>query len=212
MAIGGSAQVAFSSRNTLNRKRLHKQLAARRMLLEALEGRQLMAVGPQLLGIQPNEGTLLTEGQVRKVSPNELVFRFDDRVGLDPNTLGGIRLIRSGDDGEFERAAMATDLGSGGQTLVEFYATEPGQVGNGIQISFTAVNRTDSRAPVVRVNGRSVSVEVNSNRCWKHALMIWSEHSTNRSPPTQSPISSTHCDCAVRPRWALVEQSIQLRQ
>lgn len=163
MAIGGSAQVALSSRNSLIRKRLHKQLAARRMLLEALEGRQLMAVGPQLLGVQPNEGTLLTDGQVRNVSPNELVFRFDDRVGLDSNSLDGIRIIRSGADGEFERAAMATDLGSGGQALVEFYSTEPGQVGNGIQISFTQVNRTDSRAPVVRVNGRNVSVEVNSN-------------------------------------------------
>ena len=163
MAIGGSAQVAFTSRNTLQRKRLHKQLAARRMLLEALEGRQLMAVGPQLLGVQPNEGTLLTDGQVRKIAPNELVFRFDDRVGLDPNTLGGIRIIRSGADGEFERAAMATDLGSGGQSLVEFYAAEPGQVGNGIQISFTQVNRSDTRAPVVRVTGRNVSVEVNSN-------------------------------------------------
>ena len=163
MAIGGSAQVALSSRNILLRKRLHKQLAARRMLLEALEGRQLMAVGPQLLGIQPNEGSLLTDGQVRKIAPNELVFRFDDRVGLDPNSLGGIRIIRSGDDGEFERASMATDLGTGGQTLVEFYSAEPGQVGNGIQISFTQVNRTDSRAPVVRVNGRSVTVEMNSN-------------------------------------------------
>ncbi len=57
MAIGGSAQVALSSRKTLARKRLHKQLAARRMILESLEARQLMAVGPQLLGIQPNEGS-----------------------------------------------------------------------------------------------------------------------------------------------------------
>ncbi|MCC6507606.1 MAG: hypothetical protein IT423_00755, partial [Pirellulaceae bacterium] len=122
-----------------------------------------MAVGPQLLGIQPNEGTLLTDGQVRHIAPNELVFRFDDRVGIDSSTLDGIRIIRSGADGEFERASMATDLGSGGQVLVEFYAAEPGQVGNGIQIQFTQVNRTDSRNPVVRVNGRNVSVEVNSN-------------------------------------------------
>lgn len=163
MAIGASAKVALSSRSTAHRKRLHRQFAARRMLLEALEGRQLMAVGPQLLGIQPNEGTLLTDGQVRHVAPNELVFRFDDRVGLDPKTLDGIRIVRSGADGEFERASMATDLGSNGQTLVEFYAAEPGQVGNGIQIRFSQVNRNDSRAPVVRINGRTVNVEVNSN-------------------------------------------------
>src|SRR5688572_12633946 len=112
MAIGGSGKVARSTRNSLVRKRLHKQLAARRMLLETLEGRQLMAVGPQLLGIQPNEGTLLVDGQIRHTAPNELVFRFDDRVGLDSSTLDGLRLVRSGTDGEFERASMATDLGS----------------------------------------------------------------------------------------------------
>ncbi len=106
---------------------------------------------------------MLTDGQVRHIAPNELVFRFDDRVGLDPTTLDGIRLIRAGSDGEFERASMATDLGSNGQALVEFYAAEPGQVGNGIQIQFTQVNRSDTRAPVIRVSGRTVNVEVNSN-------------------------------------------------
>lgn len=163
MAIGGSGNVAHSSRNTLVRKRLHKQLAARRMLLEALEGRQLMAVGPQLLGIQPNEGSLLVDGQVRHTAPNELVFRFDDRVGLDPNSLDGIRLIRSGGDGAFERASMATDLGSNGQSLVEFYAAEPGEVGNGIAIEFTRASRGDTRLPAVQVNGRTIQVQLNSN-------------------------------------------------
>lgn len=163
MAIGGSGKVVISSRNSLMRKRLHKQLAARRMLVESLEGRQLMAVGPQLLGVQPNEGALLVDGQVRHTSPNELVFRFDDRVGLDAATLDGIRIIRSGEDGAFERASMASDLGSGGLVLVEFYANEAGQVGNGIQIKFTQVSRNDTRAPVVRLTGRTVEVEVNSN-------------------------------------------------
>lgn len=163
MAIGGSGKGARSTRNGLARKRLHKQLAARRMLLESLEGRQLMAIGPQLLGIQPNEGTLLADGQVRNTAPNELVFRFDDRVGLNSSTLDGLRVVRSGSDGEFERASMATDLGTNGQVLVEFFATEPGQVGNGIQIQFTQANRSDTRAPVVTVSGRTVNVQVNVN-------------------------------------------------
>ncbi len=163
MAIGGSRKGAFSSRNSLTRKRLHKQLAARRMILEGLEGRQLMAVGPQLLGVQPNEGSLLADGQVRTIAPNELIFRFDDGVGLDATTLDGIRLVRSGADGSFERASIATDLGTSGQVTVEFYATQPGQVGNGVQIQFTQVSRTDSRLPVVRVTGRTIQVEVNSN-------------------------------------------------
>ncbi len=37
----------------------------RQMLLESLEHRHLMAVGPQLIGIQPNNSDLLVDGAVR---------------------------------------------------------------------------------------------------------------------------------------------------
>ena len=150
MAIGGFSK----TRNLLARKRLQKRNSARRILLESLEARQLLAVGPQLLGIQPNTGDLLENGEVLQISPRELVFRFDDAAGIDPTTLDGIRVIRSGDDGVFERASVATDFGTNGQTLVEFYAREPGEAGNGLQIRFSKASRSDSRAPVVRINGR----------------------------------------------------------
>lgn len=151
------------SRNLLARKRLHKRNAARRILLETLEARQLLTVGPQLLGVQPNTGDLLENGEVLHVSPKELVFRFDDGAGIDPNTLNGIRLVRSGDDGVFERASVATDFGTGGQTLVEFYAQEAGEEGNGIEITFSRQSRSDTRVPVLRVSGRTIDVELNSN-------------------------------------------------
>jgi GEVED domain/Dockerin type I domain/Bacterial pre-peptidase C-terminal domain len=159
MAIGGLS----TSRNLLARKRLHKRAIARRILLETLELRQLMAVGPQLLGIQPNSGELLTNGQILNTSPRELVFRFNDGAGIDASTLSGIRVIRSGEDGVFERASVATDFGTNGQTLVEFYAQETGETGNGIQIQFTRVSRQDSRRPVISVSGQVVTIQLNSN-------------------------------------------------
>ena len=159
MAIGGLS----SSRKLLARRRLQKRSSARRILMETLESRQLMAVGPQLLGIQPNSGDLLDNGEILHVSPREFKLRFDDAAGIDVATLGGIRIIRSGDDGVFERASMATDFGTNGQTLVEFYAQQVGEAGNGITVKFTKASRTDSRLPVVTNNGREVTIQLNSN-------------------------------------------------
>lgn len=159
MAIGGSSK----SRNLLARNRLQKKRTVRRILLETLEPRQLLAVGPQLIGVQPNTGDLLQNGDVLQESPRELVFRFNDGAGIDPATLDGIRVIRSGEDGIFERAAVATDFGTGGQTLVEFYAQVPGESGNGIEVRLSKANRTDTRAPVLRVQGRVIDIELNSN-------------------------------------------------
>ncbi len=85
-----------------NRKKLRealKQLGRRRLRLEQLEERQLLAVGPQLIGIQPNSGTLLNDGDVRHAAPSDITFRFDENALIDPATLGGIRLVRSGFDG-----------------------------------------------------------------------------------------------------------------
>ena len=80
-----------SSRREGTRKRrreLLKRLEQRRMLLETLEHRQLLAVGPQLIGIQPNTGELLEDGQVLNVAPTSLTFRFDEtEPPLDPETI-----------------------------------------------------------------------------------------------------------------------------
>lgn len=159
MAIGGY----LLSRNLPNTLRTKKRDSFRRILLETLEARQLLAVGPQLIGIQPNSGSLIEGGEVLQVSPRELVFRFDDAVGIDPDTLSGIRVVQSGADGLFERAAVATDFGTNGQTLVEFYAREAGEAGNGLTLKFSRVQRTDTRLPKVTISGRTLNVELNSN-------------------------------------------------
>jgi hypothetical protein len=71
----------------------------RRTLLEKLEERQLLAAGPQLIGIQPNEGALIENGVTQNVAPRVLTFRFDDGQVIDPATLDAIRITRAGQDG-----------------------------------------------------------------------------------------------------------------
>ena len=163
MAIGGSGKNVFESRKLQQRQQVRRKAQARRMLLESLEARQLMAFGPQLIGIQPNEGSLLEDGQTRNVAPKELVLRFDDQVALDANTLSGIQLVRSGGDGFFERATVSSDLGSNNGVVLSFTAAVAGISGNGIQLVFTSVNRTDSSAARISVSNRTISLELNNN-------------------------------------------------
>lgn len=182
MATSGSS----NSRNLLARKRLLQRATARKAILETLESRQLLTVGPQLLGVQPNTGDLLENGEILHDSPNELVFRFDDTAGIDPSTLDGIRIVRSGDDGVFERASAATDFGTGGQTLVEFYAQSAGETGNGIQIEFTSRTHNQGRAPIITVDERVIRVELNSNPVQETRVedLLQAFDPSNNSPAT----------------------------
>ncbi len=167
MTLAGSGKKVVSVREQQKRLKELKREQSRKMLLESLEGRQLMAVGPQLIGVQPNEGTLLQNGTVLHVSPKELVFRFDDSAAIDASTLSGIQLTRAGADGIFERAYISTDLGTGGQVVLDFAAATPGLSGNGIELKFTKVSRTDSSLPVLTVEGQRINIEVNTNPLFK---------------------------------------------
>lgn len=132
----------------------------RRSLLEHLEQRQLLAIGPQLAGIQLNDGDLLRAGSVRQISPSELVFSFNDGAAIDPNTLSGIRLTRSGGDGLFAKATATSDFNTAGKVVVDFTAINPGESGNNIAIS--VIKNAVPTAPLVRVLGNEISVELNS--------------------------------------------------
>ena len=92
-----------TSRRTRRQKSDRKRKSCRQHLLETLETRQLLA-GPQLIGIQPNEGALITDGSQRDTSPRVLTFGFDEDQVIDANTFDGIRISRSGPDGEFNTA------------------------------------------------------------------------------------------------------------
>jgi hypothetical protein len=94
-----------SAKSTRSTKRSHQK--RRQSLLETLESRQLLA-GPQLVGIQPNEGDLIVDGSVRNEAPRALTFRFDEVQQIDDQNLSGIQLQRAGGDGQFGTADDVT--------------------------------------------------------------------------------------------------------
>ena len=63
--------------------------------MEPLEKRDLLAI--VLSEIVADNGAPIVPGQVRDVAPRELVFRFDAGQQVDPSTLLGIQITRSGD-------------------------------------------------------------------------------------------------------------------
>lgn len=131
--------------------------------MESLEQRQLLA-GPNLIGVQPNEGPLVVDGSVLSTAPRELVFRFDDSTEIDPNTLSGIRITRAGADGVFDSALATSDLGTNNQVLLEFRAVQAGTTGEGLQVRFTTSHRTSGGgAPLIAVNGNVIQIDLNSN-------------------------------------------------
>ncbi|HEU0069417.1 MAG TPA: hypothetical protein VFQ26_09200, partial [Nitrospiraceae bacterium] len=90
------------------KRRLEQQRKSRReLLLEQLEDRRVMA-GAILAGIQPNNSDLLSldnQGtNIRSVAPRQITLRFDENQQLDPATLNGVRITRSGFDGVFGNA------------------------------------------------------------------------------------------------------------
>ena len=145
--FGFGSGSSSSNRNRSDRTKLRRKQVLRQSVLETLETRQLMTTGPQLIGVQPNEGSLIALGAsvtptVLQTSPRELVLRFDDGAELDPTTLTGIQIKRAGSDGVLSSAYLTTDLGTNGQAVVDFSASLPGQQGNGTEIFFTKSSRT----------------------------------------------------------------------
>ncbi|MFU7560472.1 S8 family serine peptidase [Roseiconus sp. JC912] len=100
---GMPASSARGSEKTRSRRGSKSRDMRRRHLLETLEQRQLLA-GPQLIGIQPNEGELIVDGTVRDTSPRSLTFRFDENQQIDPDTLDAIQIRRAGPDEQFDTA------------------------------------------------------------------------------------------------------------
>src|SRR6267142_5730045 len=71
--------------------------------LESLEDRRLMAQGPALVAVIPNNGVFLQNNVTLNVAPRDLTFRFAQGNVIDPATLSnGIRIVRAGVDGVFD--------------------------------------------------------------------------------------------------------------
>ncbi len=140
------------------------------MTVESLEPRMLLAVGPQLVSINPNDGEAfdLNGSPVVNVAPRELRLRFSEQfddngqvIGLDPATLDGIRVTRTDNDGTFSKASWISDLNSNGRIYVEFTAKVGGLAGNGIQINLSRSNPREPGLPRISVDGRTVTAVLN---------------------------------------------------
>ena len=87
-----------SRKNSVKKQQLRRKLLSqvqkkprnakpgRDLNIEPLEERQLLA-GAQLIGVQPNDGALLQDGDIRNVAPSDLTFRFDQNQIIDENSL-----------------------------------------------------------------------------------------------------------------------------
>lgn len=65
------------------------------MRVEGLEDRRLMAVGPELVAIQANDGTLIRQAEsVLHVAPRDLTLRFDDGQVIDAASLAAIQITQ----------------------------------------------------------------------------------------------------------------------
>ncbi len=123
-----------------------------------LENRHLMAVGPQLIGVQPNNSDLLIDGAVRTESPKELVFRFDDSQVIDPTTLSGIRITRAGGDGTFGLPTASSDFGSNGAVDIQLTSKN-----SALTVQVNRANLGNGAQPAFSVAGSVVSITLNSN-------------------------------------------------
>ncbi len=153
---------AMAKRAHKRREEARRRRSKRNLRIESLEQRQLLATGPQLVGIQPNRGDLLADGDIRNVAPRELVFRFDEAAVIDEATLGAITVTRSGGDGQFSTAKARTDFNTAGQVVVEFRAAAPGSAGNDVSLIFSRRNVGLASLPAVTVEGRTIFVELNT--------------------------------------------------
>ncbi|RMF41612.1 MAG: hypothetical protein D6753_09320, partial [Planctomycetota bacterium] len=149
-----------SSRSVKQSEAQARKRRVRELLLENLEQRQLLAVGPQLIGIQPNTSDLLTDGSVQTVSPRELVFRFDDAQQIDPNTVAGIRITAAGGDGSFDRFSAESGFGSNGEASIQLTADVPGQ---GFTVNVSTGDLGAGAAPAISISGSTIAVTLNSN-------------------------------------------------
>ena len=93
---------ASSVQRRRDRSALESSKMRRKLQLEFLEERQLLAVGPRLVAIEPNVGEPIEREDVLNQAPEQLKFVFDSSDVIDEATVGtGILLFRSGGDDTF---------------------------------------------------------------------------------------------------------------
>ena len=105
--------------------------------------------GFEIVGAQLNNGAPLNNGDILNEAPRDVTLHFAHTVEIDPQSLGGISLLRSGPDGHFGRATAVTDLGSNGAVELAITALVDGEEGNGIELVFTRSDHENESGPRV---------------------------------------------------------------
>ncbi|MCA9206008.1 MAG: PPC domain-containing protein, partial [Planctomycetales bacterium] len=149
----------------LRRRALHDAFR-RDLRIELLESRQLLAIDtPALLAIRPDDGELIrADGETTlNVAPRELRVLFNGGSNLDPATVAGIQITRSGTDRQFNHAEVASDFGTNGNVLLHFVAREFGLEQNGISLSFAKQDLGNGASPTITLIGRRANVTLNDN-------------------------------------------------
>ena len=77
---------------------------------EQLEDRTLLA-GASLVNIEPNFDISLIDGEEYNEAPTELTFKFTPGQQIDPASLGGIQIVRSGLDDDFDNGTVEIQPG-----------------------------------------------------------------------------------------------------
>src|SRR4051812_8559037 len=103
----GQLQKSFSKIRKSPKYRDLMRKKARKLHLEQLEDRRVMAVtGPTLVALATNNGENLLSpsglplpNTVIQTNPRELDFLFAQGQKIDPATLGGLQMVRGGVDG-----------------------------------------------------------------------------------------------------------------
>ena len=152
-----------SSSKSKKRRTQRREEIKHRMQLEKLEDRQLLATGPRLAGILANDGALLTADAIRDVAPKELVFRFNEGQTIDPATLSGIEITRSGFDGTFARSSITSDFNTNGAVVIQLQAVNAGPGGDHISLAVTKSDHGDGSGPTITVAGSVINVDLNTN-------------------------------------------------
>ncbi|MCO6455986.1 MAG: DVUA0089 family protein [Pirellulaceae bacterium] len=165
MAIRRSRSSITASKQNSQRRPAKRNETRRKMLLENLEPRQLLAIGPQLIGVQPNDGALLPfdRRDIRNVAPLDLTFRFDENQVFDPADLSGIQITRSNLDGQFAPASVQSEFNTFGAVRLGFTATRLGQDQNGIRIAVSKRDQGNAGPPAIAVVGTVINVSLNTN-------------------------------------------------
>ncbi len=102
------------ARPRVSRKRGSQRIAPKNLtaFVESLEDRMLLsAVGPRLVAITPNTDVFdpakgFQDGEVLDTAPTQLTIKFSEGQKIDPNSLLGIQVVRSGFDDVFTRDAQ----------------------------------------------------------------------------------------------------------